>query len=313
MALTTFVRGNNVSWWSRGRLMAAVVAAASVLGAAVMFADGPQPSQPGSVLPYKNPKLTVAQRVDDLLARMTLDEKVGQMTQADNAAMKSSTTSGKYFLGSVLSGGGSEIPDISRAGWAAYHGRPPETGTWPRGWGSRCSTASTPCTVTTTSSAPWSSRTTSAWVHAQPELVEETARITAKEMAGDGHALGVRARAWRCPATSAGAAPTKASANLRQLVAELGARGRSRLPGRRTCPTPHSVLACAKHFLGDGGTGTGAARAGSWTRATPQMDEATLRAIHLPGYIAAIKAGVGNVMVSYSSWNGAKCTATSIC
>ena len=30
---------------------------------------------------YKNPKASVAQRVDDLLARMTLEEKVGQMNQ----------------------------------------------------------------------------------------------------------------------------------------------------------------------------------------------------------------------------------------
>ncbi len=37
-----------------------------------------------------------------------------------------------------------------------------------------------------------------------------------------------------------------------------------------------------------------------------ECDEATLRKIHLPGYVAAIKAGVGSVMVSYSSWNGKK-------
>ena len=36
------------------------------------------------------------------------------------------------------------------------------------------------------------------------------------------------------------------------------------------------------------------------------VDEATLRTIHLPGYVAAIKAGVGTIMVSYSSWNGEK-------
>ena len=40
------------------------------------------------------------------------------------------------------------------------------------------------------------------------------------------------------------------------------------------------------------------------------MDEATLRRIHLPGYISAIQAGVGTIMPSYSSWNGVKCSAS---
>jgi beta-glucosidase len=40
------------------------------------------------------------------------------------------------------------------------------------------------------------------------------------------------------------------------------------------------------------------------------VDEATLRRVHLPGYIAAVKAGVGSIMPSYSSWNGVKCSAS---
>ena len=41
-----------------------------------------------------------------------------------------------------------------------------------------------------------------------------------------------------------------------------------------------------------------------------RVDEATLRRIHLPGYITAIKPGVGTIMPSYSSWNGVKCSAS---
>ncbi len=40
------------------------------------------------------------------------------------------------------------------------------------------------------------------------------------------------------------------------------------------------------------------------------MDEATLRRTHLPGYVAAIRAGAGSIMPSYSSWNGVKCSAS---
>ena len=60
------------------------------------------------------------------------------------------------------------------------------------------------------------------------------------------------------------------------------------------------ILACAKHYVGDGGT------KGGVDQGNTECDEATLRKVHLPGYVAAIKAGVGSVMASYSSWNGSK-------
>jgi beta-glucosidase len=60
------------------------------------------------------------------------------------------------------------------------------------------------------------------------------------------------------------------------------------------------VLACAKHVVGDGGTTNGV------DQGNTVVDEATLRKIHLAPYLPALKAGAGSVMVSYSSWNGAK-------
>lgn len=74
---------------------------------------------------------------------------------------------------------------------------------------------------------------------------------------------------------------------------------------------PLSVVACAKHFIGDGGTaaGTGKGLDGKgWDQGDTRCDLATLRRIHLPGYIAALREGVATIMPSYSSWNGAKCT-----
>jgi beta-glucosidase len=74
---------------------------------------------------------------------------------------------------------------------------------------------------------------------------------------------------------------------------------------------PFSVLACAKHYIGDGGTAYGSARGGrGLDQGDTKVDEATLRKIHLPGYIAAIQAGVGTIMPSYSSWNGEKCSGS---
>jgi beta-glucosidase len=72
---------------------------------------------------------------------------------------------------------------------------------------------------------------------------------------------------------------------------------------------PLSVLACAKHFVGDGGTAFGSAKTGL-DQGDMKVDEATLRRVHLPGYVTAIKAGVGTIMPSYSSWNGVKCSGS---
>ena len=63
---------------------------------------------------------------------------------------------------------------------------------------------------------------------------------------------------------------------------------------------PNKIISCAKHYLGDGGT------KGGKDQGDTVCDEATLGKIFLPGYIKAIEAGVDTVMVSFSSWNGAK-------
>jgi beta-glucosidase len=96
-----------------------------------------------------------------------------------------------------------------------------------------------------------------------------------------------------------------------QLVKQLGVAAVRGFQGSRLSD-PLSVLACAKHFAGDGGTAYGSAK-GNDHRVLDQgdtrCDEATLRRVHLPGYVSTIRAGVGSIMPSYSSWNGVKCSA----
>ncbi|KAK4593547.1 hypothetical protein RGQ29_017597 [Quercus rubra] len=60
------------------------------------------------------------------------------------------------------------------------------------------------------------------------------------------------------------------------------------------------VAACAKHFVGDGGTTKGINENNTVT------DWHGLLSIHMPAYSDAIIKGVSTVMVSYSSWNGVK-------
>ena len=67
-----------------------------------------------------------------------------------------------------------------------------------------------------------------------------------------------------------------------------------------------------KHYVGDGGTAYGSGKTNNGLgldQGDTRCDEATLRRIHLPGYVATVKAGVGTIMPSYSSWNGEKCSA----
>ncbi|UPK72980.1 glycoside hydrolase family 3 C-terminal domain-containing protein [Nocardioidaceae bacterium SCSIO 66511] len=68
---------------------------------------------------YKNPDLPVAKRVDDLLDRMTLEEKVGQMIQTERYQVYDDASPiTEYKLGSILSGGGSTPPENTPEAWA---------------------------------------------------------------------------------------------------------------------------------------------------------------------------------------------------
>ena len=70
-------------------------------------------------LPYRNPSLPVKQRVADLLSRMTLEEKVGQMTQTERyQVFDDATPITTHALGSILSGGGSTPTENTPEAWA---------------------------------------------------------------------------------------------------------------------------------------------------------------------------------------------------
>ncbi|MFC6802931.1 hypothetical protein ACFQDE_15455 [Deinococcus caeni] len=65
---------------------------------------------PAANAPYRNAALPVDARVNDLLLHMTLDEKIGQMTQAERAAVRDLNDMAVFGIGSVLSGGGAPRP-----------------------------------------------------------------------------------------------------------------------------------------------------------------------------------------------------------
>ena len=248
--------------------------------------------------PYKDRALSAERRAEDLLGRMSLDEKIGQMTQADSGSLPSPAPVGELFLGSVLSGGDSEPPDLSARGWAtmvsafqkqalatrlgipilygidAVHGHNNVRGAtvFPHNIGLGCTR--------------------------NPKLVEEAGRVTAAEIAATGMHWNF-APCIAVPLDERWGRTYEGFGESPELAVLLGPPAIRGLQGGNMSE-PGRVLATAKHFVGDGGT------KGGVDRGDTAGDEKALRAIHLEGYKAAIKAGAGSIMVSFNSWNGEK-------
>src|SRR5215211_423589 len=105
-------RARRRSWPRRPAVVAACVLAA-VAGVGLVA-----PGRAAAThLPYHDPSLPVSTRVADLLSRMSLDEKLGQMTQAERGAVSNADIT-SYRLGSLLSGGGSAPSPNTATSWA---------------------------------------------------------------------------------------------------------------------------------------------------------------------------------------------------
>jgi beta-glucosidase len=254
-----------------------------------------------------------------LVARMTLEEKIGQMTQPEQGpVMASPGDMQKYFIGSVLSGGDSDpVEGNTLEAWTDLYDRVQAEAMKTRlgipvlygvdavhGHSNVLGAVIFPHNI-----ALGCTR--------DPELVEKINRITAEEV----RATGIQWTFSPCvavPQDIRWGRTYEGFSEDPELVATLGEAAVRGLQG--DLGHPLSVLACAKHFVGDGGTGPSASPipgapaapgARLWLdRGDMRVDESTLRRIHLPGYVAAIRAGVGSIMPSYSSWNGVKCTGS---
>ena len=111
---------------SRRAMFVAVLAAASLVGVFSMPGTAASAATkagaaviPAQGLPYEDAGLPVTQRVADLVARMTLAEKVGQMTQTERGKVFADATPiTTWNLGSILSGGGSTPTENTPTAWA---------------------------------------------------------------------------------------------------------------------------------------------------------------------------------------------------
>ena len=262
-----------------------------IISLVILFSCKDTPSSPEN-------DTSIPDKVEELLSQMSLDEKIGQMTQAERSALQNVSDIQTYYLGSLLSGGGSAPSSNTAQGWAdmydyfqsyamhtrlqipiiygidAVHGHNNvySATIFPHNIGLGCTK--------------------------NPDLVQQAAEATAEEVAGTGIdwtfapcIATVRDERWGRTYEGFGETPEISEMMARASV--LGFQGTS-------FSDASNILACAKHYLGDGGT------QGGDDQGNTIADEQTIRQLHLQGFISAVNAGVKSIMISYSSINGEK-------
>ncbi|WP_433572497.1 glycoside hydrolase family 3 N-terminal domain-containing protein [Streptomyces sp. CA-251247] len=267
-------------------------------------AETPQIVVDAHGLPYLDKKLPVKKRVADLLSRMTLAEKAGQMTQAERNALKSQGDIAAYDLGSLLSGGGSVPTPNAPEAWAkmvdtyqlraqatrfqipliygvdAVHGHNNVIGS----------------TIMPHNIGIGATR--------DPAVAAKTGAVTAKEVRATGIPWDfapclcvTRDERWGRSYEAFGEDPALVTAMETVITGMQGA------PSGKDLARNDKVLTSAKHYVGDGGTEYGSSSTGSYTidQGITKVTRQELEAVHLAPFAEAVERGAGTVMPSYSS------------
>ena len=249
----------------------------------------------------------VEARIDALLANMSLDQKIAQVVQPDTASFSLAEMT-EYRFGSYLSGGnsgpgGDELAPPERwlaladAHWDAAmvphaDGRPPIPTMWAidalHGHNNIVGATLFPHNIGLGATR-------------DPDLVRAIGAATAIEIAVTGidwtfapTLAVVRDARWGRTYESYAEQPDVVASMAGAMV-----EGLQGTPGTSAFLGPDKVIATAKHFLADGGTG-------GKDQGDTVASEADLRRIHAAGYIPAIARDVQTVMASFSSVNGVK-------
>ncbi len=238
--------------------------------------------------PYKDADRPISQRVEDLLSRMTLAEKAGQMCQM-NGREDPEKWLGDHLVGAFLHMLGEETNALQRLasetrlgipllfGIDAIHGH----AFWP---------TSTVFPTQLALSCTWN-----------PELVEEVGRVTAKEVAHTGvhwtfsPVLGVaRDLRWGRIGETFGEDP--------YLVSVLGSALVRGYQGE-DLSAPDTIAACGKHYAGYSGT------QGGRDSSEAALSERMLRSTYLPPFHAAVEVGCATLMAGYQAIDGTPCSS----
>ncbi|MEM3194026.1 MAG: glycoside hydrolase family 3 N-terminal domain-containing protein [Candidatus Bathyarchaeia archaeon] len=235
---------------------------------------------------YLDPSQPIDRRVEDLLARMTLEEKVGQMCQYSGITMEYERMIREGRIGSLLNVFGADetnriqriAVEESRLGIPLIFGLDVLHG------------------YKTIFPIPLGLAST--W---DPDIVRRAASIAAAEAAADGVHWTfapmvdiTRDPRWGRIAEGAGEDPYLGSAMARAYVE--GYQGKS-------LSDPDTIVACPKHYVAYGGA------EGGRDYNTVDISERTLREIYLPPFRAAVKAGAGTLMSAFNDLNGIPASA----
>ncbi|WP_033401577.1 glycoside hydrolase family 3 protein [Actinopolyspora mortivallis] len=281
---------------SKQRRLRGTVPALVGLAVVSLLAGGLTPaSAENSRTLYRDASVPVPQRVDDLMSRMSVEDKLGQMVQIERDAAGPVEVA-EHRIGSVLSGGGSTPTPNTPKAWADMYDR------------YQRAALDTPLGIPILYGVDAvhghnNVRTATIFPHniglgatRDPWLVRRVGAATAEEVAATGidwtfsPCLCVaRNDRWGRTYESFGEAPWLASTMSEEITG---------YQGRRLGDDPTSIMATAKHYVGDGGT------TGGVDQGDTRLSERELRRIHLQPFRAAIERDVASVMVSYSSWNG---------
>ena len=251
------------------------------------------------------------EKIDSILTMMTIDEKIGQMTQVDQQFLDTIQDIADYALGSLLSGGGSnpdtnhfeawtnmydkfqEVALSSRLGIPliygvdAVHGHNNVYGAtiFPHNVGLGCAN--------------------------DYELTRKVSEATAYEVA----ATGINWNFSPCiaiPEDERWGRHYEGYSEDPTIVTNMGVASIEGYQTKSLGSSNISIVACAKHLVGDGATEWGTGMGGKPNkidRGDAIISDSLIRAKYLPPYVAAIEAGVGTIMASFNSINGLKCHA----
>ncbi len=283
-----------------------------VLGIIGVFLAAPPVSPGRPFLQYMDPEAAIQDRVEDLLVRMTLAEKIGQMTLVEKNSIKDKDITDK-FIGGLLSGGGGYPSRNTPEGWSEMVNGFQEYALRTRlgipliygvdavhGHGNLRGATIFPHNIGLGATR-------------DPDLVERIGRTTAVEMAATGIYWNF-APVVAVPQDIRWGRTYEGYSENTELVSKLGAayiKGLQNVGSSPNLSAPTTVLATPKHFVGDGGTAWGSSdtfimQQFMLDQGVTDVDEATLRAVHLSPYVAAIDTGAMSIMVSFSSWGGMK-------
>ena len=246
-------------------------------------------------------------KIDEILPKLTLEQKVGQVIQADSGSVTPDEVR-EYRLGSVLSGGNSApgpLPYAEAKAWLEmadkyYNASIDSEGVEiaiPIIWGIDAVHGHA-----NLKGAIIFPHNVGLGAMNNPDLIEKIAKITAHELTISGHDW-TFAPTLAVPQDLRWGRTYEGFSENPDIVNSYGDRIVVGLQGQFDSDDfmgKGKVISSAKHFLADGATQNGV------DQGDALISEEALSKIHAAGYYSAIPAGVQTVMASFSSWQGRK-------